>query len=195
MDLSKIPTLELEKELKRRIENEIWKPVVGWEKYYEVSNEGKVKSKERYRKMGLMGNVKMPPKLLNLNTKHPYIRVSLTGEGSKIVSVHRLVAEAFLPNPENKLYVNHKDCNTHNNTVDNLEWCTQSENTIHAIKMGRFVPRVGEDASSAKLTEKDVMEIRNKYKEGQPVTSLSVEYGIGKNGVYRILRKEVWKHI
>ena len=53
--------------------------------------------------------------------------------------VHRLVAKAFIPNPENKPNINHKDCNVKNNCVDNLEWCTQSENVRYAVKCGRRV--------------------------------------------------------
>ena len=105
--------------------NEIWKDVVGYEKLYQVSNNGKIKS---YKRSGTNG------KILNGEVDEwGYIRVTLS-KNSKIKKhkVHRLVAEAFILNPNNFLQVNHKDGNKQNNCVDNLEWCTASYNTKHS---------------------------------------------------------------
>ena len=69
------------------------------------------------------------------NGKQPYFMISLCKNGkAKKFLVHRLVAKAFIPNPLNKEQVNHKDGNVHNNVVDNLEWCTNAENTKHAYE-------------------------------------------------------------
>ena len=71
-----------------------------------------------------------------------YLYVDLYNGGiSKRFYIHRLVAEAFIPNPENKPYINHKDGNTHNNCVDNLEWCTPLENVKHASKVLGVMPQ------------------------------------------------------
>ena len=94
---------------------EIWKPVVGWEGIYEVSNLGKVRN--------MYGVI-----LIGWKTKdYHYISLSKNGKNKKY-RVHRLVAQAFIPNPKNLPVVNHIDENKLNNCVDNLEWCTQEEN-------------------------------------------------------------------
>lgn len=75
-----------------------------------------------------------------------YIRVPLSSKNiPKHFSVHRLVAQCFIPNPENKPFINHIDGNPQNNHVSNLEWCTRSENIRHAFKLGLIKPRKGED--------------------------------------------------
>lgn len=116
---------------------EIWKPVKNYEKYYEVSNLGRIKSLARnvfWKNRG--GNIIsrqdsekiISPDILQTG----YVRVRLRVCGNvKAYAVHRLVAEHFIDNPYGKPCVNHKDGNRINNKVDNLEWCTYSENNLH----------------------------------------------------------------
>lgn len=102
---------------------EHWKPVPGFEGLYMVSQLGGVYSTRSRRRLS--------------PTKTGYAIVTLYKDGkSTSRAVHRLVAEAFLPNPDNLQIVNHKDGNKQNNRLENLEWCTQKENVAHAIKMG-----------------------------------------------------------
>lgn len=105
---------------------EIWKPVVGCEGFYEVSSMGRIKSlhgKGRFIKLQI--------------NRSGYWASGMIMNGKKVFkSVHRLMAIAFLENPENKPAVNHKNGIKTDNNLDNLEWCTFSENTIHAIKTG-----------------------------------------------------------
>lgn len=104
------------------MENEIWKPVVGYEGLYEVSDLGKVRLLKR--------NI-----ILKQSNRGGYKRVWLfNGVHKSQHSVHRLVLCAFVPNVYNKPEVNHKDLKKDNNRLENLEWCTPKENIDHAVK-------------------------------------------------------------
>lgn len=115
---------------------EIWKPIDGFEGLYEVSNMGNIKRlqktiTDKYRNRNVKEKIMTPRK------SKDYLTICLhRDDDSKECRIHRLVAQAFIPNPENKPQVNHKDGNKQNNCVDNLEWNTQSENMKHAYKLG-----------------------------------------------------------
>lgn len=108
--------------------NEIWKDIKGYEGAYQISNLGSVKS---LKHRGLIRDKILKPAFVR-----GYLCVSLCVNGTKFRKthkVHRLVAQTFLDNPENKPTVNHKDGDKANNSVTNLEWATMLENNIHAI--------------------------------------------------------------
>ena len=116
--------------------DEIWKDIVGYEGHYKISNFGNVLSLN-YNRTG-------HSQKLSLRIGHKrnnYVDVVLMKEGkSKRYKVHRLVAEAFIPNPKNFPQVNHKDCNPLNNRVNNLEWCNAKYNINYGdrhIKYGK----------------------------------------------------------
>lgn len=106
--------------------NEIWKDIKGYEGLYQVSNFGRIKSLPRTYKKRYIDKeiIKKPSKL-----PKGYLRVGLSKNGNtKYYFIHRLVADTFIPNLNNYPCVNHKDCNTSNNNVDNLEWNTYEQN-------------------------------------------------------------------
>lgn len=115
-------------------EKEIWKPIVGLEGYYEVSNFGRVKSVERTITMKNGAPRSIHERIMRPSAqKTGYLNVTLSkcGELQRRVLIHRLVAEAFIPNPDNLPEVNHKDENKQNNRVENLEWCNHRYNNIY----------------------------------------------------------------
>lgn len=118
---------------------EIWKDIEGYEGLYQVSNLGRIKSLKRQKSNG-KNLVYIDEKILTQNiTNWGYYRVALYKNGiRKYHRVHRLVATAFLPNPENKEQVNHIDGNKLNNNLDNLEWSTRIENIHHAKINGLY---------------------------------------------------------
>lgn len=127
---------------------EKWKWIEGYEGLYEVSNKGRVKSHIKHKIMKLN---------LHSKLKKYYSIMLYKDEIPKRFLVHRLVALAFIENPKNENFVNHKDGNGHNNVVENLEWVSHKQNMEHASKHN--LNHKGEDVYNAKLTNDQVLEI------------------------------------
>ena len=108
--------------------------------------------------------------------------------------MHRLVAEAFIPNPENKKSVNHKNTTKNHNYVSNLEWNTQKENVNHAYDNNLVPFMQGERHGASKLTEKDVLEIRS-LRDIFSGVELSKRYNISTSIICAIFKRRIWKHI
>ena len=125
---------------------------------------------------------------------YEYVHLCNGKAKTKLLRVHRLVAEAFIPNPNDLPQVNHKDGNKLNNSVENLEWCTNLENMRHSIETGLRAVK-GENNPSAKLTAKDVENIRREYipksKEFGTV-ALARKYGVSNVMIGKIIRYECW---
>ena len=112
--------------------------------------------------------------------------------------VHRLVATAFVPNPELGLLdqVNHIDSVRTNSFYKNLEWVTGQGNTDHAEKHSPFwAPRVGSGRFNAKLTDADVVDIRKLYKAGVGPTIIAAKFGVHQSNVSNILAGRAWRHV
>lgn len=164
---------------------EIWKDVKGFEMSYEISNLGNLKSKDRLVKHYKGGLREYKSKLKNtrLNDKG-YLRCNLKKDGKRYdFTVHRLVAEAFINNEDKKPAINHINGDKTDNRVENLEWVTNSENTIHAVK-NRLI--------KTKLTDKQAIEIQ---KSKLSMRKISEIYDINHSIVWRIKNKIAYKHL
>jgi hypothetical protein len=167
---------------------EKWKPVIGYEGWYEVSSRGHVK-----RIRGGSGS-RAGQKLAVRLSRHGYPRASLSRKNKvKDVKVHHLVLEAFVgPMPQGKV-CNHKDGNKQNNHVDNLEWVTPAENIRHANDI--LMVQHGERNSRAVFTENDVVEIRSLARQGLTSRAISARFGARNRQIRKIVSGEQWPHI
>lgn len=119
---------------------EIWKDIQGYEGLYQVSNLGRIKSLERVVSFGKQRRLVKEKIRVQKYDKKGYCTVTLSKDNKiKHAKVHRVVAEAFIPNPLGLKEINHIDENKENNCVDNLEWCTHYENVMHGTKRERQV--------------------------------------------------------
>ena len=151
------------------MKKEIWKPIKGYEGLYQVSNFGRVKSL-KFGKEKILKQSK--------NKKTGYLHVVLCKNGIlKTFRVHRLVAEAFLDNPNNLPCVNHKDENKTNNNVDNLEWC----NAKYNLNYGNRNKRISEKMTNGKLS-KPVLQYTL---DGELVKKWPSAHECGRNGYNR----------
>lgn len=126
---------------------EIWKEIKDYEGLYLVSNFGNVKSLDRFKVNDKFGNGYINKGRIlkpRLNIKNGYCYVSLRGKTNKYCAIHRLVAETFIPNPENKPCVNHKNEIKTDNRVENLEWCTKFYNNTYNNKHKRCCKKVAQ---------------------------------------------------
>lgn len=167
----------------------VWKPVVGFEGCYEVSNTGHIKSLPR---KGAKGGIRK-----TTFDMFGYERIVISRDDKILCrNVHRLVAMAFIPNPLNKPCINHIDGVKGNNVVENLEWCTYKENNIHAIANG-FVknPARGERIGRAKLKEQDVRDIKLFLSKGIKRTDIARVYPVGRTSIDAIANGLKWRHV
>ena len=173
----------------------IWKDVKGYEGIYRISDYGVVESLDhkviysngRYR-------IQKGRVLKQQKTYKGYMRICLTKGGVKFnTSVHRLISIAFIPNPLNKPQVNHKNGIKNDNKIENLEWCTNSENQIHAIKNNLIKHNVGEKHHMAKLSNAEVYNVRQLHKTGWTNKELAEDFNISQTAMSNILRKVTYK--
>lgn len=175
-----------------KLEGEIWVPVTGYELYYEVSNFGRVKSLNR-PDGGNQYNQSFILKATLLKTG--YFQVCLViNKVKKKQSVHRLVISAFLSNPSNKPQVNHIDGIKKNNHISNLEWCTPSENGLHAYKTGLSVSLglSGEENHSCTHTKEQVLKIKNLLTQGIAMKDIAKIHGFNREYVKAIKYGKCW---
>ncbi len=169
------------------MDKEEWRPVVGYEGFYEVSNLGNVWSCLKKKKLSPAKNF------------DGYLNICLySNKQSKTMKVHRLVMFAFVGKPEVVKEVNHIDNVRDNNRLDNLEWVTRLENLAHTVKQNRhykFKRRVGENHNQAKLTNKQVLEIVKLLKKGFLPKEVAFNYNVSTACVSDIKSGRKWSYI
>ncbi len=158
-----------------------WKTIEGHPDY-EVSDTGQVR-----RIRTVQGSPE--GRILRPKARGGYLRARLRVAGrDQLKSIHRLVAVAFIPNPQAKPCVNHLDGNKENNRVDNLEWCTHKENSRHASTMGLLSDRRGENHPNAKLSNAQVREIKALCQKGAKKSRIAARFGTTPSNVRMICR-------
>lgn len=180
----------------------MYRDIKGYESLYSVDEKGNVWTHEKIVKVGNNGGlVKRGGHLLKPmpnNKRTPHLRVILTKDGKrKQHQVHRLVALAFIPNPDNLPFVNHKDCDPTNNHVSNLEWCSAKENSIHAYKQGRWTPpnQKGSANSNCVFVDDDIKRIRKLHQTIGNCAEIARQYKVNPKTINDIVHRKRWAHI
>lgn len=173
--------------------SEVWKDVVGYEGFYQVSNKGNVYSVERKDSRGQRrGGRILKPRY----TRRSYIQVQLWKNGkSKNKYTHRLVAESFIPNPKGFLEINHKDENKSNNRVENLEWCTREYNNTYGTRIERIVQKKSKKVRAVNVKTGEVLtfnSVKEAEKKGYHNTSQACRGTYGTRG--HLYKGYVWSH-
>lgn len=173
---------------------EKWKEIPGFSKY-EASTLGRIRSKN-YKRTG-------KKKVLKLcDAGNGYLKTMILSDDGKYCSwgVHKWIALAFLGEKKNGMEINHIDCNKTNNKPSNLEYCTRAQNIKHAFTNGLMIAKRGSLNGMAKLTEKEVKEIRQHAKDNAPYygrKALAKKYGVSEAQIKEIItrRRNIWPHV
>lgn len=158
----------------------IWKPIIGFEDYYKISNTGLVKSLRS-------GKIRSPS-----HQKTGYLQITLCINGKSYYRyIHRLVAQHFNLQCENENVVNHKDGNKHNNNFNNLEWCTDAQNNYHAGQLN--LKPIGTNHTNSKFTKKDLEEIEKLDNSGFARYKIAKKFKVHRKTVENYLNGRTYK--
>lgn len=127
---------------------------------------------------------------------HGYMEIRIQQDTrSMLYLIHRLIALTFIPNPMNKPEVNHKDGNKTNNMTSNLEWTTESEQRLHAYRLGLQPRPLGSRSTTAILCESDIPDIRKRLEVGESQLLIAIDYGVNRSVIGDIKLGRTWKHV
>jgi hypothetical protein len=177
------------------------KDIKGFEGIYSVTEDGKIWAHERLTKTPNGGVRHDGGKWLNqtqATKKTKHLRAYLWKEGKAFpILVHRAVAIAYIPNPENLPHINHIDCNPENNCISNLEWCDAVMNGKHAFSHGLTKPptQIGFANSQAKLNSENIIEIRKLSQQGVKNAKIAKDFDVSPKTISDILRMKRWGHV
>ncbi len=172
---------------------ENWRPVVGFEGLYQVSNLGRVQSANRFSRIRGGGKRLIKPTPLKhwkSNSGYQMVQLSVENHATKHY-VHRLVAMAFVANPDQLLEVNHINSDKEHNQDFNLEWVSRQGNEDHKVAAGRT--RRGMANKQTKLTDQEIMEIRSLLIGGEAQASIARKFGVAQTTICRINTGNTWR--
>lgn len=176
------------------MDNEIWKPISRFNGFYEVSNKGRIRT--YYDNNNQYKNDRRDrPKIKETYITH-YGYMACTGHFMGDVYclyIHREIALAFIPNPENKPLVLHKDDDKLNNEIDNLYWGTHKDN--HKDRQRNFGKEIGENATNNKIMESDAKRILELVNTDLSQRQIADMYGVDQSTISDIKRGKSWKHL
>lgn len=178
------------------MDTETWKPVIGYEGYYEVSDFGRVRSMNRWVKHQHGGDRKLKGKIMAGGSQLSGHRcVVLCRENQPHTQrIHRLVLEAFAGPAPSGMCARHLDGNPKNNRIDNLTWGTMLENSADRIRHGRS--NKGERHGISKLTDSKVIKMREiRRLTGESYSAIGAKFGVSYRTAGRAIRGESWSHI
>jgi hypothetical protein len=180
-----------------RFPNEEFKPILGYEGLYSISNVGRVRSERRLKWNG-QGYVQLKEKIISHfvgKGKLAYYGVHLwENNQAEKCFIHRLVGIVFCGGIQNET-VNHKDGIKTHNFASNLEWVSYGDNNRHAFRNGLMNPVKGMEVHCAKLTDSNVREIRELIAIGMSQRKIAAKFGITRSSIQKISSGEGWKHV
>jgi hypothetical protein len=175
---------------------EIWKDIEQFNNEYQISNLGRIKSKEGIiiRSNGIP--YKRESKILKPASDKGYLKGAVC-LNKKLVryKIHRIVADAFVNGKKDGLEVNHINGDKSDNNAQNLEWVTRSENMIHAVKIGLLLVKKGSQTKQSKMNELTVLKIYDLKNKGWQRKMILKELSITPDMYKDVIRGKTWKHV
>ncbi len=169
--------------------NEIWRSILNFENLYEISNFGRIRRIQPSRRL-------KAKRILKPIIQNGYAHITLCKDNKKIrKQIHRLVLEAFVSLCPKNMECNHKNGIKDDNRLDNLEWCTKSQNIFHMYNKLGIKLNQGVNNGMSKLKEKDIFKIRESYRLGDTPQKISNKFGVSSKTIRNVINKQTWKHI